>query len=128
MAKSGIGATQSPKLALYEKLIATLPGAELKGVTVPYTSLNGHMFSYLSKESKLALRLPSPEREAFLKDYKTKLADSYGRVQPEYVEVPDSLLAATSELRPFFALSYGYVKSLKPKPAAKAKKSSSKKY
>jgi hypothetical protein len=56
----------SDKLALYEKLVATNPNVELKGATVPYTSLNGHMFSYLSKEGKLALRLPADERAAFL--------------------------------------------------------------
>jgi hypothetical protein len=41
------------KLELYEKLIATNPSVERKGATVPYTSVNGNMFSYLSKEGKL---------------------------------------------------------------------------
>jgi hypothetical protein len=121
MAKSA-GAAPSDKLALYEKLVATNPTVERKGATVPYTSLNGHMFSYLSKEGKLALRLPAPEREAFLKKYKAKLCSAYGVVQPEYVEVPDSLLASTRELKKFFDCSYAYVGSLKPKPTAKKKK------
>lgn len=113
----------SDKLELYEKLVATNPAVERKGATVPYTSLNGHMFSYLSKDGKLALRLPPAEREAFLKKYKAKLCDAYGTVQPEYVEVPDSLLSATKELKEFFDSSYAYVGSLKPKPTAKPKKS-----
>src|SRR6266487_4621840 len=87
------------KLEFYEKLVATNPKVKRKGATVPYTSLNGHMFSYLSKEGKLALRLPPAEREAFLKTYKTGLCQAYGVVQPEYVDVPDSLLSKTSELR-----------------------------
>ena len=95
-------AVPSEKLEQYEKLVATNPNIERKGATVPYTSLNGHMFSYLSKEGKLALRLPAPEREAFLKKYKAKLSEAYGRVQPEYVEVPDSLLSSTRELKKFF--------------------------
>jgi TfoX/Sxy family transcriptional regulator of competence genes len=111
------------KLALYEKLVATNPKVERKGDTVPYTSLNGHMFSYLSKEGKLALRLPPEEREAFLKKYKAKLCEAYGRVQPEYVEVPDSLLSSTRELKTFFEASYEYVASLKPKPTTKKKNS-----
>jgi hypothetical protein len=111
------------KLALYEKLVATNPNVELQGATVPYTSLNGHMFSYLSKEGKLELRLPPEEREAFLKKYKAKLCQAYGKVQPEYVEVPDSLLTSTRELKAFFDRSYQYVKSLKPKSATKKKKS-----
>jgi hypothetical protein len=116
------------KLALSEKLVATNPNVELKGATVPYTSVNGHMFSYLSKEGKLELRLPPGAREAFLKKYKAKLCEAYGKLQPEYVEVPDSLLASTKELKKYFDSSYEYVSSLKPKPtagkpAAKRKKS-----
>ena len=122
MAKS-TGTVPSDKLELYEKLVATNPNVERKGATVPYTSLNGHMFSYLTKEGKLALRLPTVEREAFLKKYKAKLCDAYGKVQPEYVEVPDSLLSSTRELRKFFDSSYAYVSSLKPKPTTNKKKS-----
>jgi len=110
------------KLALYEKLVATNPSVERKGATVPYTSLNGHMFSYLSKQGKLALRLPPAEREAFLKKYKAKLCEAYGIVQAEYVEVPDSLLASTQELKKYFDSSCAYVGTLKPKPTTKKKK------
>jgi hypothetical protein len=102
-------------LDYYEKLVATIPDVERKGATVPYTSVNGNMFSYLSKEGKLELRLPSGEREAFLKKYKAQLCSAYGKVQPEYVEVPDSLLPKIAELKKYFGLSYEYVRSLKPK-------------
>ena len=122
MAKSAAATAPREKLELYEKLVATNPSVERKGATVPYTSLNGHMFSYLSKEGRLALRLPAGEREAFLKKYKAKLCEAYGMVQPEYVEVPDSLLASTQELKKFFDCSYEYVDSLKPKPTTKKKK------
>src|SRR5690349_9207811 len=120
MAKPTAGAPPD-KLELYEKLVATNPDVERKGATVPYTSLNGHMFSYLSKEGKLALRLPAPEREAFLEKYHARLCEAYGIVQPEYVEVPDALLSSTRELKKYFDCSYQYVSSLKPKPAAKKK-------
>jgi len=123
MAKPAASAAPSDKLAFYEKLVATNPKVERKGATVPYTSLNGHMFSYLSKDGKLALRLPAGEREAFLKKYKTKLCDAYGVVQPEYVEVPDALLASTRELKKFFDHSYAYVGSLKPKSTTKKRES-----
>lgn len=122
MAKPAAGAVPPDKLELYEKLVATNPNIQRKGATVPYTSLNGHMFSYLSKQGKLALRLPAGDREAFLKKYKARLCEAYGVVQPEYVEVPDSLLAATRELKKYFDCSYEYVSSLKPKPTTKKKK------
>ena len=117
MGKSATTATiPADKLELYEKLVATNPKVERKGATVPYTLVNGHMFSYLGKSGKLALRLPEEKREAFLKKYKARLCEAYGRVQPEYVEVPDSLLAATRELKPYFDSSFEYVSGLKPKP------------
>jgi hypothetical protein len=112
-------AAASDKILLYEKVVATIPGVERKGASVPYTSLNGHMFSYLSKEGQMALRLPRDERELFLKKYKTKLCEAYGVVQPEYVVVPDSLLSKTSELKHFFHICYKYVGSLKAKPTRK---------
>ena len=122
MGKPAAGAVPPEKLELYEKLVATNPSVKRKGATVPYTSLNGHMFSYLSKEGKLALRLPAGEREAFLKKYSTKLCEAYGIIQAEYVEVPDTLLSATQKLKKFFDISYEYVGSLKPKPTTKKKK------
>jgi hypothetical protein len=112
----------SDKLALYEKLTSTLPNVQRKGATVPYTSINGHMFSYLSKTGTLALRLPEDARELFLKKYKATLCKQYGVVQKEYVEVPDALLKKTSELKEYFALSFAYVGTLKPKPTTRKKR------
>jgi hypothetical protein len=107
------------KLALYDKLIETNPAVERKGDTIPYTSCNGHMFSYLDKEGNLGLKLPKDEIEPFLSKYKTTLRQAYGIVQKEYVEVPETLMKNTKELKPYFEKSYTYVKSLKPKPAKK---------
>ena len=93
------------KLLLYEKLVATNPSVELKGATVPYTSMNGNMSSYLSKDGKLALRLAPADIDAFIKKYKAKLCEAYGVVQKEYVEVPDALLVKTAELGKYFHAS-----------------------
>lgn len=61
-------------------------------------------------------------RAAFLEKYKTRLCEQYGIVQKEYVEVPPALLAKTAELKKYFAASLAYVKSMKPKAAAKGKR------
>jgi hypothetical protein len=106
-------------LESYEKLVATNPKVERKGAANPYTSLNGHMFTYLNPSGSLALRLPADEREKFLKKYRTTLFEAYGTVMKEYVKVPDTLLKNTKELQKYFALSYQYVGSLKPKPTKK---------
>lgn len=102
-------------LELYSKLVETLPGVELKGATMPYTSHNGHMFSFLDKEGTLGIRLPEKEREAFIKKFKTSLFQAHGTVLKEYVTVPGELLKRTSELKKHFKVSFEYVSTLKPK-------------
>jgi hypothetical protein len=107
------------KLDLFDKLIDTHPDIERKGVTMPYTSLNGHMFTILSKTGSLGIRLPKDERTAFIERYNTQLHEQYGAVMKEYVTVPDDLLQNTEELKKYLEVSYNYIKSLKPKPTKK---------
>ena len=122
MAKKNELTISTNKVALYDKLIATNPDIERKGDTNPYTSYNGHMFTNLTPEGVLVIRLPEKEREIFIKKYKTKLMESYGVIRKEYVVVPESLLKKTNELKPYLDISYSYIKTLKPKPATKNKK------
>lgn len=107
-------------LSNYQRLLDAV-GAQRKGDTVPYTSINGHMTSYLSKDGFLALRLPQPEREEFLAKYQTTLVAAYGIIQKEYVTVTENLLQNTNELKPYFEKSLAYVTAMKPKPTKKAK-------
>jgi hypothetical protein len=103
------------QLERYEKLIATLPGVERKGAVHPYTSQNGHMFTYLDQTGTMGIRLPIAELEAFLKKYKTTLFVSYGVVKTDWATVPDQLLSNTKELAKYLKISHEYVKTLKPK-------------
>jgi TfoX/Sxy family transcriptional regulator of competence genes len=70
----------------------------------------------------MALRLPEEEREKFLKKHNTTLYEAYGAVMREYVTVPDALLKNTKALEKYLAMSYAYVKTLKPKPTTKKKR------
>src|SRR5277367_4571745 len=97
-------------LELYEKLVATIPAIERKGAVHPYTSLNGHMFTYLDQTGTLGIRLPKEEVDAFLKKHKTKLFESYGVVKKDWVTVPDTLLRNTKLLKQYLEMSYEYVK------------------
>ena len=121
MAKSAKQLPQD-KLDLYDKLLATHPEIERKGKTMLYTSANGYMFTYLSQEGVLGIRLPKEEQEAFVAKYKTPPFVQYGAVMRGYITVPDALLQDTEALKPHLDLSYDYVKSLKPKPTKKKKK------
>lgn len=102
-------------LKLYRAILDELSDIELKGKTMPYTSVNGHMFSILSKEGVLGVRLSKEERESFLETHQTSLLEQYGKVMKEYVVVPDELLSNVDEMKNYFLLSYEYVSGLKPK-------------
>jgi hypothetical protein len=112
---SSASAIPPEKLELYERLVSTDPTVVRRGARMPYTSLNGNMFSFLTQEGSLALRLPAGEREAFLAKYQTGLVEQHGTVMKEYVAVPDDLLADTEELVEHFRRSVAYAGSLKPK-------------
>lgn len=118
-AKSSIPAE---RVALYDKLVAAHPQMERKGAAMPYTSVNGHMFSFLTASGVLALRLPEEAREAFLAKHNARLCEQHGVVLKEYVEVPDSLLSKAREMQKYFELSYDYVAALKPKATTRKKK------
>jgi len=110
----------SDRLAAFDRLIATQPDLVRKGATIPYTSLNGHMTSYLTDSGSLVLRLSPEDRARFLAEHQTGLHVAYGVVQKEYVDVPDSLFADTAALTPWFAASLAWVGGLKPKATRRA--------
>ncbi|MEM9338187.1 MAG: hypothetical protein AAGA66_05620 [Bacteroidota bacterium] len=112
--------TSKPELQkAYDALLATIPEIEQKGKNNPYTSYNGHMYTFLAKEGYIAIRLPKAVCESFLEKYDTTLATSYGAVMKEYVVVPDSMINQTTELADYLQQSFDYVKTLKPKPSKK---------
>jgi hypothetical protein len=107
-------------LELYLKMLATQPEVERKGKEkLPHTSINTWMFSMVSKDGRVGMRLPDAKRAEFNEKYNTGDYKNYGATIREYSEIPPELLANTAELAPWFAASYEYTKSLKPKPAKK---------
>jgi len=77
------------------------------------------MFSSLTKDGRVGIRLPEGDREAFMKKYDAIPFKNYGTNIREHVEVPDRLLRKPEELGPYLAASYAYTQSLPPKAAKK---------
>lgn len=94
-------------------------GAVVKGAKNPYTSLNGHMFSFLDAQGARALRLPDDLREAFLTQYDSGPVIQYGKTMREYVAVPDALLRASPELVGWFDQSFDWIATLPAKATKK---------
>jgi len=116
------------RIRLYEQLVATHQGDfKVKGAKSRYTSLNGHMFSFLTPEGKLALRFSKEDQEAFMKEHRGKVCIQYGAVMRGYALVPDTMFKKTAEMKKFFAKSVAYIKSLEPNPTTRKKKATKKK-
>lgn len=103
-------------LALYDRLVDRHPETERKGAKIPYTSRNGHMYSFLDSDGVMALRLPEELRHEFLAEYRTDPVEQYGRVMAEYVAIPGELFSDTEELLIWIKRSYDWIGTLKPKP------------
>ncbi len=100
---------------LYKNLTATQPGAVRKGAAMPYTSVNGNMFSFLDESGTLAIRLGAADRDRFIATFRTGLHEAHGRALEEYVAVPPALLDDTASMTPWFRASWTHASSLKPK-------------
>lgn len=102
-------------LKVYEKLISSNPNFERKGKTVPYTSANGYMFSFINKAGELGMRLPKETQKEFTEKYNSGPFHSHGSVMKDYVIIPKKLYKKTKLLSSTIQLSFEFVMSLKPK-------------
>ena len=109
------------ELALYDALIAFIDGLKRKGKKIPYTSINGHMFSFLADDGTLCLRLSAADRDAFMQSVNADPVMQYGKIMKEYVALPAELLDDTDVAAVYFAQSFDYVLSLKPKPTKRTR-------
>jgi len=94
-------------------------GEVVKGTKNPYTSRNGHMFSFLDVEGAMALRLSDEQADEFLSRYDSGPVIQYGSVMRGYVSVPDDLLSDTGELGSWFEKAYVWIGTLEPKATKK---------
>jgi hypothetical protein len=111
------------KVRLYQRLLESVEGVDAKSnFGSAYTAVNGNMYTMISKHGVVGIRLPEPERPAFMEEYSTELfrGDPAWPPAKEFVAVPDDLLENTDALQPYLEISLNYVQTLKPKTARKA--------
>lgn len=94
-------------------------GEAVKGAKSPYTSRNGHMFSFLDPDGSMALRLSDDLAEEFESAYETGPVIQYGSVMSSYLSVPDDLLEDTDTIQEWITNSYEWIGTLEPKPTKK---------
>lgn len=104
---------------VYEQMVASQPDLEVKGAATRYTSTNGNMFSFVTQEGGIALRLGDDEIATFRAKYGTGPVVQHGATMRGYVLVPATLLTKRAELAKWFAASVAHARTLPAKPTTR---------
>jgi hypothetical protein len=83
---------------------------------MPYTSLNGHMSSFLDPSGALSIRLSPDDLHDFVDRHQTTLSEQPGRVLKDFAVVPAAISEDVDELSRWFARSYEWTATLRPEP------------
>lgn len=90
-------------------------GTEVKGAKNPYTSRNGHMFSFLTAEGIMALRLSDELTSEFRSIHESGDVVQYGATMRGYSSVPADLMSQSDELTAWFDRSWEWIGTLPAK-------------
>ncbi len=107
------------RIELYDKLIAKLPDQKRKGAANAYTSLNGHMFSFVDKNGEFAFRYSDARKKELIEELGAKESIQYNSVMRGYIVIPENLMDDLDRLSDLFAESFEYISSVPPKPTKK---------
>ena len=95
---------------------------ERKGKKNPYTSHNGHMFTFLdTTNGYLAVRLSKEGKAAFNEKHKQGDVIQHNSVMNGYVQIPAEMFANKKAVFEMLDQSFTFVSSLEPKPSKKKK-------
>lgn len=93
---------------------------DVKGAKNPYTSHNGHMFSFLDAQGSMALHLSKELEAEFRSQYESGPVMQYNSTMRGYSSVPPELLADAEALQEWFNRAWEWIGTLEPKPTKKA--------
>ena len=103
------------KVKLYDTIIEAHPVSTRKGKNNPYTSMNGHMYSMVTKEGQVAIRMSKDERIQYMEEVNPNEVVTYNTMMKEYIEISDELLQDQDAVLSLLDQSIEYIKTLKPK-------------
>ncbi len=106
-------------LELYRAVVEASGNGEVRGAKNPYTSRNGHMFSFLDPEGTMALRLSDELEREFRSLHRSGPIVQYGRTMRGYSTVDAELLHDTETLRAWYDRVWDWIGTLEPKPTKK---------
>jgi len=103
------------RLKIYDEIVSQCPDIVRKGKSVPYTSANGHMFSFINKAGDLGMRFSLEDQDKYMNEFSTSFFESHGATMKGYILITDAMLKDKDLLIRLLRESHNYVKSLKSK-------------
>lgn len=103
------------QLLIYDTLFEEIDRFERKGKTVPHTTANGYMFSFINKDGQFGIRLDKTIADEFKEKHNSTIFMSHGSVMRDYVLVPDDVFHNREIMVSYLNQSFDYVMSLTPK-------------
>ncbi len=105
------------KIERYDTLLKRFPNVVRKGKKTPFALANKHLFSFMTKDGVLALRLCPKNIAQFIQKHNGRPMLKLGRVVKGFVEVPENLWHNMDILYKYFQLSIDHTLSLVPQRA-----------
>ena len=103
---------QLETLKRYDELVGKCDRFERKGKTVPYTSANGHMFSFINKANEIGVRFSKEVQEKYIQQFDSSLYHSHNAIMKGYVLIPETVLADDRLIIKLLNESYDFAMSL----------------
>ncbi len=107
--------TWEDKVAHYNKIVAQTNQFDRKGKTMPYTSANGYMFSFINKEGEFGIRFSKERCQELMELHNTGIFKSHGATMRDYVHFPAALFKDEKLMLNYLKEGFAHVMSLKPK-------------
>jgi hypothetical protein len=102
-------------LGFYDALVEQCDGFDRKGKSVPYTSANGHMFSFINKSGGLGFRFSERRKKELIEKWNASEFISHNSVMKGYVLIPTGMYEKPEELKQYLMESFTYVMTLPSK-------------
>ncbi len=93
--------------------------SDVKGAKNPYTSRNGHMFSFLDPSGTLAIRLSDALTAEFRAAHDSGDVKAHGATMRGYSSIPPDLIADTEAIAGWLTRAWAWIGTLPPKPTRK---------
>ncbi len=104
----------SARIDRYNNLIASFPTLERKGKATPNTSANGYMFTFLTKEGDMAVRLSKEKIEDYTNEGALPCVQ-HGRTMKDFIQIPEVWWNDSERIRNLIEESFEHTNGLKPK-------------